>query len=72
MLKLLTAVFLLAVCYLATIVSNQKDDGSLTLVRLKDTIYHCEEVVSTPCGYYLSCGRFSFHCATNIVTEKIR
>lgn len=43
----------------------------ITLVKLKDTVYHCEEVKETPCGYYLSCGRQSFHCANNIVTEVV-
>lgn len=44
----------------------------ITLVKLKDTVYHCEELRVTPCGYYLSCGRQSFHCAKNIVTEVLK
>lgn len=41
------------------------------MVKLKDTIYHCEEVMPTPCGYYISCGKMSLLCASNVIIEEI-
>lgn len=63
--------FLLYIVMLST-KSTPIKKTPITLVKLKDTVYHCEEVTATPCGYYLSCGRQSFYCAKNIVTEVLQ
>lgn len=64
------ACFVLTVLSLANKVNPIKTPPKY-MVKLKDTIYHCEEIKSTPCGYYISCGSMSFLCATSIIIEEI-
>lgn len=51
--------------------SNQVQSSDKFLVKVLNKTYQCNQVVHTPCGYYLVCGRKSFHCAVNISVEKI-
>jgi len=62
--------FFLSFVFLAS-KSNQVQSSDKFLVRVLNKTYKCNEVIQTPCGYYLSCGKKSFHCAVKILVEKL-
>lgn len=43
----------------------------IAMVKYKDTVYHCEELAKTECGYSIHCGSLSVHCANDIVVEYL-
>ena len=69
--KLMILSFMLIMVFLATRTHRIVKPTPKYLVQVKDTIYHCEEVTKTPCGLYISCGKDSFYCASNVIVEDI-
>jgi hypothetical protein len=50
----------------------QSDIKPIAIVKLKDTIYHCQSIARTKCGYTIDCGKTSIHCISNITVEYLR
>lgn len=47
-------------------------NNPIALVKYRDTIYHCQDVVKTSCGYDIYCGNISYHCVNDITVEYLK
>lgn len=43
----------------------------IALVKYKDTVYQCQGVVTTECGYSIHCGKLSVHCVKTLTIEYL-
>ena len=43
----------------------------IALIKFKDTVYQCQGIVTTECGYSIHCGNMSVHCVDKLVIEYL-
>lgn len=43
----------------------------IAMVKYGNTIWHCQDIVKTECGYTIHCKQYSFHCANDLVVEYL-
>lgn len=43
----------------------------IALVKYNDTVYQCQGVVATQCGYSIHCGNLSVHCVDALTIEYL-
>lgn len=43
----------------------------VAIVKYKDTVYQCQRVAVSNCGYSIDCGNMSVHCIKNITIEYL-
>ena len=43
----------------------------IALVKYKDTVYQCQGIVTTECGYSIHCGNMSVHCVDKLTIEYL-
>lgn len=46
--------------------------NAMALVKYKNVVYHCQNVVPTQCGHSIHCGKLSVHCAKDITVEYLK
>ncbi len=63
--------FILLVLVSCMQVEAPTHDQPIALVKYQNTIYHCEALAKTDCGYSIHCGSMSLHCANDIVVEYL-
>lgn len=59
----------LAVLFFFTSCEGKKPPQHIAIVKVKDTIYHCEDVRVDQCGLFVRCGTITMACLKDVTIE---
>ena len=65
---------LLIILYISVITMNsipEEPAKNVALVKYRGTIYQCQSISKTSCGYTLHCNNITMHCANDLVIENL-